>query len=180
MEQVTYGPASENGSRYTAVGCTVMDVNQTSMRCQTSSGVGSGHVWRVTVGGQVSFVSRDTTAYVPPTVLAVSGQGSRQAKTEGGEQILISGLDFGSAGDTVGKVVVAYGRSLSDHNCSYNSIPDAVVLSPSLCATAHDAAARFVAVDCRVVRDYVSIMCLTANGTGTGHAWAVSMDGAFW
>lgn len=47
--------------------------------------------------------------YLGPTVSAVSGQGTFQAKTDGGQVVLISGSEFGSAGDTVGKVVVTYG-----------------------------------------------------------------------
>jgi hypothetical protein len=62
---VTYGPLAEDGRRYIARNC-VVDPGQPHavVTCTTVSGVGSGHVWRITVGGQEALPSLVTTAYV--------------------------------------------------------------------------------------------------------------------
>ncbi len=47
--------------------------------------------------------------YLGPVVSGVSGQGTFQAKTDGGQVVQISGSEFGSAADTAGRLVVTYG-----------------------------------------------------------------------
>jgi hypothetical protein len=149
---VTYGPASEQGRRYTAKDC-VMNTSQAhvALTCSTSSGVGSRHVWRVTVGEQESAPSSDWTEYAVPVVTSMSGQGTFQAKTNGGQVVNIVGTEFGSGVDTLGKVVVTYGPE--------------------------NDTGRFVAQACSVTSDFSGITCLTTEGTGKGHSWVVSVDG---
>ena len=65
--------------------------------------------------------------------------------------VLIGGSEFGSAADTVGRVVVTYGPAFF----------------PS----------RFVARNCYVDFDFNSITCVTAPGTGKDHVWIVRIDG---
>jgi hypothetical protein len=152
--QVTYGPVAEQGRRYTAASCSVVPASlHTSISCRTVSGVGASHVWRVTVGGQESAHSVDMTSYMAPVVTAVLGQGTFQANTKGGQNVSIAGSHFGSAADTVGKLVVTYGPP---HNTS-----------------------RFVAEKCVVEVDFRSIRCSTAQGSGRGHWWNVAVDGVW-
>jgi hypothetical protein len=147
---VTYGPVSEEGRRYSARGC-VVTTPHSVITCTTVSGVGGNHVWRVVTGDQESLPSTDTTSYVAPVVSSVSGQGTYQAKTDGGQVVTLSGLEFGSAADTLGKLVVQYGPA------------------PFV--------SRFTARSCVVELDFSSITCLTAPGTGKGHSWIVVVDG---
>ena len=61
--RVTYGPVSELGRRYTAQICAInASLPHVQIVCNTSSGVGSGHVWRVSVGEQESAMSTSTTS----------------------------------------------------------------------------------------------------------------------
>jgi hypothetical protein len=93
-------------NRYAARNCSVDPSNaHTVITCTTTSGVGTGHVWRVTVGGQESVPSASRTSYLAPTVTSMSGQGTYQAKTDGGQVVTISGAELGSAADTAGKLV---------------------------------------------------------------------------
>ncbi len=89
---VTYGPVQEAGRRYAIRNCVVDAVSpNTAIVCTTVSGVGTNHVWRVTVGAQESAPSANTTSYLSPTISAVTGQGTYQAKTEGGQVVSIAG-----------------------------------------------------------------------------------------
>jgi hypothetical protein len=149
---VTYGPVGELGRRYTARGCAVDPARaHTAITCITSSGVGSNHVWRVTTGDQESLPSLQTTSYAPPVVASVRGQGTYQAKTDGGQLVAIAGSEFGSAADALGRVVVTYGP-----------VPFT---------------SRYTAGNCSVNADFTSISCLTSEGTGAGHSWVVLIDG---
>jgi hypothetical protein len=149
---VTYGPASEQGRRYTAQSCVMNSSAALEMlTCRTSSGVGVHHVWRVIVGDQESLPSSDVTSYAAPSVSSIGGQGTFQAKTNGGQVVTIGGKEFGSSVDASGKVVVTYGP--------------------------RNDTGRFVAQSCSVTSDYSGITCLTAEGTGKGHDWVVVIDG---
>jgi hypothetical protein len=151
---VTYGPVAEEGRRYIARSC-VVTVADVEITCATASGVGANHVWRVTVGSQESNMSVNMTSYAGPTLTAVTGQGTFQAKTDGGQLVTLTGTEFGSAVDTVNRIVVLYGPP---HGNPAN-------------------VSRFNATNCAVDVDHSSISCLTAPGTGKGHSWLVLIDG---
>lgn len=149
---VTYGPLGEQGRRYTARNCSVdVAAPHVAVVCTTISGVGANHVWRVTVGGQESAPSQDVTSYVAPTVVSVTGPGTFQAKTNGGQSVTISGQELGAAADTAGRILVTYG-------------PWPYV-------------GKYTAASCAVDLDFSSIQCLTTEGTGSGHSWVVNVDG---
>ena len=128
--------ANDGGVRkYTAAGCYVLTAN-TEVLCTTAPGVGANLTWRVVVGGQAgSSLCADpdgdgapngcaynlSTSYAPPTVKpigaldessssarAVTGAGVSGATTTGGQQLVISGAQFGpSSGEEA--PVVTYG-----------------------------------------------------------------------
>ncbi len=146
---VRYGRAPSY--RFSAVSCRV-DPSQphTAVLCLSASGVGSGHAWVVSVGEQASAPSDNTTTYVGPTLHRVTGQGTLNAKTEGGQTVTLVGDELGSVIDAAGLVTVTYGPA------------------PLL--------ARFTATSCRVTVDFNTISCLTAAGSGSGHSWTVVVD----
>jgi hypothetical protein len=104
----------------------------------------------VTVGGQ-SSAPAGSTGYLPPSVLRVSGAGTVDAATAGGQQLVIDGDQFGPAGTgAAGEVTVTYGGP---------------------------GAGRFTAAGCVVRVDHTQIWCVTAPGTGRGHSLLVFVGG---
>ena len=86
-------------------------VSHSWVRCSVPGGVGTGHRWRVAVGGLTSAPSAATTSYAPPTLTAVIGN---QFNTDGNQNVFIVGTEFGPLSDDVGGVndrliFVAYG-----------------------------------------------------------------------
>ena len=88
LQKVTYG---QNGTDFTASGCSVT-IADTQVSCTTAPGAGAGLRWLITVDGQVSTVP--VTDYAPPLVTALSGPGSSNANTDGGETVVITGTNF--------------------------------------------------------------------------------------
>lgn len=88
----------------------------TVVTCKTAPGVGQGLKVLVTVGGQTSAAANGAAgsggtgiSYASPTISSVSGPGgSAAASTAGGEQLLVTGTEFGLAGET--DVTVRYGK----------------------------------------------------------------------
>ena len=70
---VTYGRG--DASRYTAASCVVVD-NHIRVRCLTAPGVGKGHSWKLTVGGQTSTILKAGTSYAPPAITEYFGPGA--------------------------------------------------------------------------------------------------------
>jgi hypothetical protein len=132
-----YNTEAGNGGvfKYTAADCYVL-TSSTEVLCTTAPGVGANLTWRVVVGGQAgSSLCADpdgdgapngcaynlSTSYAPPTVKpigaldessssarAVTGAGVSGATTTGGQQLVISGAQFGPS-DGEEAPVVTYG-----------------------------------------------------------------------
>lgn len=126
----------------------VVTQDNVELSCTTAPGVGANHAWRVVVGGQTSEWSAATTSYLPPVVFAVGGEGAFGGSTQGGERVIVSGDQFGPAGDA-----------------SITSI------------TYGPAGLRYSAQNCSVTQAHRTIECVTAPGTGKDHSWFVTMDG---
>ena len=117
---VTY---SSNIQTYTAKNCMVMSP-QSIITCATVPGAGGPVYWVVSVGGQNS-VSVKGIKYRNPTLTGVSGGSS--LSTEGGQQVVLSGLDFGPAGVSGVQIIAIYGPQPYDMPCSLTqSSPTAV------------------------------------------------------
>ncbi len=86
---VTFVSAADGLVR-TATNCTRDPVGHAWISCFGVVGVGTGHRWMVVVGGQASNASAQTTSFLPPQLLDISGTGSRFANTDGGQLVVIS------------------------------------------------------------------------------------------
>ena len=93
LESVTYGPG---GSEYTAAGCAVT-ANHTQITCRTVAGTGRKLRWTVTVRGQTSSPSSQTTSYAAPAIVAIA---PASGTTDGGVTLALRGSDFGLAAPT--------------------------------------------------------------------------------
>jgi len=111
------------------------------LECWTAPGVGKDLFWRVSVGGKESDWSVNSTSYLPPTLLTLGGQGSEYATTDGGQELIVSGTEFGPEGS--GNVEwVIYGNSFQFNNDI-----------------------TFRATSCSVVSAHVMMKCSTGPGT---------------
>jgi hypothetical protein len=141
----------------TARNCTRDPVGHAWVSCFGVVGVGVGHRWAVSVSGQGSGPTAHTTSFAPPQALSVYGPGGHNANTDGGQVVLIDGLDFGPV------------SSLAPES---NDALVAVVYGPA------DAPARYTAEGCRVVAasaTSATLSCVTVPGTGGGLVWTVTV-----
>jgi hypothetical protein len=126
-----------------------------TLTCRTTAGIGQAHQWQIEVAGQLSDNASpvaQATSYKPPVVTRVTGLGSRSANTEGGQQVILHGSQFGPVGTVL---LVQYGER------------DA--------GRAIDETSRLTAASCKVSFAHGRISCLTAAGTGKNHDWKVTV-----
>ena len=143
---VTYGPPSDP-HRYEATGCRV-SAPHSQIECSTTEGTGTGLHWTVTIDGQASAASEDATAYARPLVFQYSGLGATNARTNGGQAVLIEGRNFGKESSRID--LVTYGL---------------------------DDPTEFVATSCVVSSPHTFLSCETGPGAGAGLTWSVTVDG---
>ena len=118
--------------------------------CSSAAGTGTNMQWRLLVGGQQSPTYLSNISYAPPSISTISGvAGVTPSKllTTGGENILISGSNFGVVGTLVG---ASYGPDGSGYE-----------LPRSACA---------------VTKDQSEITCMTVGGIGANHLWKVYVE----
>ena len=145
-----------------AVLCDVVE-HHTRMQCHTAPGVGVRHMFRAAVGQQISPpTSNDPTNglgvgeivydFKSPLLSTVTGPGSFEASTVGGQEVFLSGDQLGPAVmgvDPISAVplVVTYGRE----------------------------GKRYVATSCRIMDDNKRVRCLTSPGVGRLHQWKLEV-----
>jgi sugar lactone lactonase YvrE len=88
IDSVTYGV---DGNDFIAANCG-FSIAHTQLLCNTTVGAGSGLKWLVTIDGQISTVP--STDYAPPVITSVSGPGSVNASTDGGDIVILTGSYF--------------------------------------------------------------------------------------
>jgi hypothetical protein len=88
IDSVTYGV---DGNDFTAANCG-FSIAHTQLLCNTTVGAGSGLKWLVTIDGQISTVP--STDYAPPVITSITGAGSVNASTDGGDLVILTGSYF--------------------------------------------------------------------------------------
>jgi hypothetical protein len=88
IDSVTYGV---DGNDFTAANCG-FSIAHTQLLCNTTVGAGSGLKWLVTIDGQISTVP--STDYAPPVITSITGAGSVNASTDGGDVVILTGNYF--------------------------------------------------------------------------------------
>lgn len=102
-----------------AQNCSVLDAAGTRLLCGSAPGSGKDHSWRVSVSlcardpsgsrndvlpgscsGASSVVNHAMTAYAPPVIAQISGQGAA-SPTEGGVMVRVRGANLGPSDSTV-------------------------------------------------------------------------------
>ena len=113
---------TENGNfiteKYNATNCRVVKAH-TMIKCEFTEGAGKGHEWVVVVGGQLS--ATPTSSYHQPEISHITGDGAEQGRTNGLQQVILHGNNFGPYADGA---IVTYGPTGTEY------IPkDCVVMS---------------------------------------------------
>src|SRR5690606_10018866 len=100
--EVRYGPGYTARCSITKSNVSVIEYSSTQcsvdmMTCQPAPGIGANHQWNVTVGGQTSDMSADTTSYKRPVILTMPDYQWPFSDTAGGDAVTIFGDQFGPA-----------------------------------------------------------------------------------
>ena len=166
--------------------CTVT-VAHTEIVCNSTSGVGSGHVWRAYVGHHFDALTRipgpastATSSYAPPSI-ASAGITSpdldlrgdlfpsiaiAHLDTRGDDTVIIAGTNFGP---TSYRFSGCYGAPQVDPlarvGASYRRDRN-----PAKSAWHQK---TYTANICTVTKDHVEMTCKTTEGSGKGHRWTV-------
>lgn len=159
---VTYGGGNIS-TEFNAPGCTVVDSGESSSVVQCLTGEGSGGVggllWRIAAGEQASDPFRSSAKYAAPVVTGFASAGAADANTEGGEEVIISGRNFGPDSAVV---AVEY-----DTIALLGSPPVETLLTfapPVPCAKIPG-------------QEHEILVCLTASGAGAPLSWRVLVSG---
>ena len=91
------------GISYNATNCVVVHAH-TKMKCDFAQGAGRALEWVVKVGQQDSLTP--SSSYHHPIITSITGPGASDAKTNGMQQVIINGYNFGPFQDGVS---VSYG-----------------------------------------------------------------------
>ena len=152
---VSFKSPLDNITRTASV-CSRDPVGHAWITCNAVAGVGKLHSWTVSVGGQTSAASVATTSYNAPTLASISGPGSSNANTDGGQLVYVNGYDFGPLSSSVGGV---------------NDRLISVMYGPSSNTTA------YWATGCTVTAAVYSgssvLTCFTSAGIGSGLIWSL-------
>ena len=153
--EITVSYGGIDADKYTTSDC-VMVVPHTSFNCSSVPGVGQGLKFKLVVSELPSEIAESNVSYVPPIVVqpegldsAVTGQGTLDAKTSGGQDINIFGQNFGPAGDS------------SEPRMFYGPVD----------------LLWYHATGCYVSNSYNKITCTSVAGTGFGHHAQVEVGG---
>lgn len=141
-----------NGRFEFSTSCTIT-VAHAQLSCVNPAGVGKQFHWAVSVDGQVSTPSGDTTTYQVPVVTRIFGDGAFGSPTKGGSRVFLAGSNFGPA--------------LADGSVTIDAVRygHGNVLVPWW----------FSAAGCTIAQPHVLLQCAMGVGTGKDHTWQVAI-----
>jgi hypothetical protein len=123
-------------------------VTSSQINCVTLPGTGAGHSWTFDVGGHVITLTGRTSSYDSPTVGNYDGAGSHLALTQGAQDVVITGANFGPLDGA--RVVAYYGGELKP--------------------------LEFGPQDCTVTLANEQVLCRTLAGAGMQLKWTLYVD----
>jgi hypothetical protein len=168
-DTVTYGHFPSDLEKYSAEGCRVIaspDITGGSiwtMRCSTAEGVGNEHAMVMTLGGQRSTTYLANISYANPQIASYAGAGSNRANTEGGQEVIITGTNFGPG--TTNTQYNSYFSKLLKAEYGVQ-LKDGPFTNLTLQVTS-----------CAVSKPHTELTCATVAGAGKNLVWKVTLDG---
>ena len=173
---VQYGDGAS--LQYYGTNC-VRDGTQSMITCNGSPGVGQNLSWSVTVAGQHSGASTNTTSYPAPSLSSVTGVGASDADTQGGQQVTLTGVDFGPViASPPWQMAVTYGVVRVCCACVVQCVViwfDHCVMLLVFGQTGYE----YTAASCVVTAASPTMSqatCLTAPGIGKGLQWRICVS----
>ena len=168
MVGASYGPDG-SGYELPRSACAVTK-DQSEITCMTVSGIGANHIWKVYVkSGSMYQWSATTplakTSYRGPVLSRIRGANIQDLRTEGGQDILIEGDNFGpatadgSSCDTLGRPIAKYGAP-----------------TPATSIIVLGTQTELTAMCCKVLSSK-AVSCSSAAGVGRDQSWKLSLGG---
>ena len=99
---------------YNATNCIVVE-DHVKIKCDFAAGAGKTHEWIVTVGQQGSLTP--SSSYHSPVITSITGAGATNGKTNGMEEIILNGLNFGPYADGANVTYGVTGEEYTPTNC---------------------------------------------------------------
>ncbi|CAE7626518.1 unnamed protein product, partial [Symbiodinium sp. KB8] len=134
-------------------------VAHTQVQCTLAPGAGEGLKWDLVIDGLLS--SELSTAYRPPSIISLSGEGASPANSAGGEIVHLDGADFGPP--------LSYLQSVLGVQTPYL---EWVRYTPYTTLSV----GYYEAQDCAVV-NHTRITCRTLPGSGLNMHWFARVRG---
>jgi hypothetical protein len=100
---------------HTATNC-IVTIAHTQMKCDFVPGAGKSHEWTVTVGMQDSLTP--TSSYHEPIINVITGDGASEGRTNGGQVVVLHGLNFGPYDDGATVTYGVTGKEYSPTGCA--------------------------------------------------------------
>ena len=154
-------------------GC-VVTTDHVEMTCTTVGGIGAGHAWKVYVrtGDAYQWSAENlavVSAFRSPVLTMVRGANIRDLRTEGGQEIILEGRNFGPATNAAlpcndaTRPIVHYGAgSIATRSVSAST---AIVLGTNT---------QLRASCCKVI-SATTLSCNSAAGVGRDHSWSATL-----
>jgi hypothetical protein len=151
-------------------------LSPTLVSCLSGAGVGRGHSFQITVSDQTSNIFASTSGmdkpsdmgYGPPVLVLYDGKGSKNANTEGNEDVIIEGRNFGPSG--LGSQTGTRG--------AITSVTYGLAIESVESATGKKGGKYKVPLSsCEITTDHFFITCKNLPGAGKGMAWLIVVDG---
>ena len=139
-------------------------IDDIEIECSGSPGVGKNLTINIFSGGQSTTntgsnpKNRTSISYFTPSVSAISGAGSREASTSGGQTVSIDGNYFGPMKTPSSLITVTYGKYPDAWDSSSYFFPPYVAA-------------------CTIFAAHAQLVCTTSPGTGKNHSWQVTIAG---
>jgi hypothetical protein len=140
-----------------------VDTDFIKVRCQTGQGYGVNHLWQIEVSGQKSNIGSapkpervfgsgawvsQTTSYAPPTIISFDGTAKQDANTNGGQEVILKGTQYGLSSDSA-VTKVTYGLTGTE----------------------------YVIANFSVSQDHTQLTCKMEEGIGGTLKWIVTVSG---
>ena len=122
-----------------------LELNHTQIQCRSVEGIGRHPLFVVEVANQKSEPFISSVQYQPPVITQIDGPGSNHSLTQGGQVIMITGLNLGKEED---QPIVRYGRN-----------GDLSLVTSS----------------CHVEIPHTLLRCISVEGSGFQNQWIVEV-----
>lgn len=128
------------------------------LTCRLAPGTGKNHLWRFSVGDQLSEFTSTSTSYKPPVLSYMNPSQWPFSDTAGGDTVTLTGDQFGPISSLTSLYGVIKGYYGSEYQFSSNLLFETMDNS------------------CSVTSAHEIITCKVGTGTGKNHSWQLIVN----